>query len=202
MAHRYIKDGDKSCNDTSYDKPFADVLHHLDKGIAQCHTHTPEKAKATGRILVTAAALRFLNLCRLAGRAAAAEAVDKHTAESCCRQRGSGAYHGERKTHQAECGDDGIDTGLWGGDEKRCHCAVRRTVFPERHGSRYDTARTQWKRDAEQGGIDNRTERRLGKITGVASARHKGVENAGEKEAQKKIGRHLVDKMKYFFHIE
>lgn len=126
--------------------------------------------------------------------------VHDDTTEDGRKQGGYGAHYGKGKSHEGECGYDGIHTRLRGGYEERHHGTLGGTFFPERHGRGYHSARAQRQGYAQQGGIEHATERLARKILGIELAWHEGVHQACQQKAQQQVGRHAGNQINNFLH--
>ena len=56
------------------------------------------------------------------------------------KQRGNGAYDGKGKTHQGECGHNGVDTRLRRSDKEGGYSPLGGTVLAHGHGGGYHSA--------------------------------------------------------------
>ena len=126
---------DEARHDDANGQPFANVLHHLHKGVVQgFEAFRPKTLRQGGR-----------RLCGGRGRGGVGFVpvghVDQRAAPQGCDERGDGTDEGEGPAHQAVSGYDGVDARLRRGNEKRGNGAARGPLATQRHGGGYDAAR-------------------------------------------------------------
>ncbi len=143
------KDGDNARYEQTKDEPLANVLHHIDKAVAQGEAQF--RPKSLGALSGS---------CGSGGVGSCdgfvfADGIAERTAYERCNQGCNGADNGEGQAHERVGSDDRVNAGLRSGCKESDCCPLAGSVAAQCHGCGDYATRAQGQRNAKERGVEH-----------------------------------------------